>query len=104
MQKHCNIYPQVFNSTRYVDSELFKSILKSTNDRTITKRVYDTFNSTEFKKIFGDWSLYQAVKFNKLTDEQNATFQTIYNGDLKQLEDTFKKLKNINGVSKVKRL
>ena len=95
MLKKCNVYPQVFNSTEYVDSKLFKTILSNVKDREKAKSIYEAYHSKDFKDLFGDWNIYQSVKFNKLTEEQNAVFQSVYNGNIEQLESTLD-LNNLN--------
>jgi len=94
MAKLCNITPQIFNGTEYVDSKLFTSVntdlkqqgLKGIALRNKTADIYNNYSSKDFINTFGDWKLYQSVKFNKLTDEQANVFNNTYNGNIYLLE------------------
>lgn len=97
MSKHCNIIPQIANSTGYMDSILFKSILDKGISRIKAKNIYEAYHSKEFKTIFGDWTLYQSLKLGTANADELATFNSLYNGDIKQLEDTLD-LSNLNYI------
>ena len=96
MSKLCSVIPQVFNGTEYVDSKLFVEInttfknngLKGVALRNETTERFNQYHSKDFINTFGDWSLYQSVKFNKLSDEQANVFNIVYNGDINNLEKT----------------
>ena len=51
MLKKCNVYPQVHNSTEYVDSKLFKTILSNVKDREKAKSIYEAYHSKDFKDL-----------------------------------------------------
>ena len=85
MSKKCSIYPLIPNSTGYSDSILFKEIL-SKNDREKAKTIYETMLSKDFENIFGNWQLYQRYKLNTLTNEDTQLLNSLYNGNIENLE------------------
>lgn len=88
MSNHCSINPQVYNGSKLVDSELFDSIRKKGLGRDWTKHVYNAYKSKDFSNMFGDWQLYRNAVHNRLTPSQNATFYTLYNGNIELLKSS----------------